>query len=91
MIEAKREGWGTSEESVDESKTFWQFCRDAIANLEWKECNGKYPWERDRNTSKTEWLNKWAGYAVRGWLDDTIELYMQIMNEKTKNEKERSP
>ncbi|MEA3281938.1 MAG: CRISPR-associated protein Csx11 [Euryarchaeota archaeon] len=91
MIEAKREEWGISEESGDESKTFWQFCRDAIANLEWKKCNGKYPWERDGKTSKTGWLNTWADYAVHGWLDDAIELHMQIMKEKPKYEKERLP
>lgn len=91
MIETKREGWRISEESRGESETFGQFCRDAIANIEWKKCNGKYPWERDEGISKHDWLDIWKDYAVHGWLDDAIELYMQIMKEKPKCEKERSP
>ncbi|PXF59761.1 MAG: hypothetical protein C4B59_10685 [Candidatus Methanogaster sp.] len=91
MIGTKREEWGISEESRGESETFRQFCRDAITNIEWKKCNGKYPWKRDAGISKHDWLDAWADYAVRGWLDDTIELYMQIMKEKPKYEKERSP
>jgi hypothetical protein len=91
MIEAKREEWGISEKSKWESETFRQFCRDAIANTEWKKHNGKYPWALGKNTTKREWLNKWEDYAVHGWLDDAIELHMQIMKEKPKYEKERLP
>ncbi len=81
MIEAKREEWGVSEESRDESETFRQFCRDAIANIEWKKCNGKYPWEKDGDISKQGWLDIWKDYAVRGWLNDAIELYIPLFGD----------
>ncbi len=81
FIEGKREGWHTGDKPVDENDpVFRQFCRDALANSNWK---GK-PWDDDRRT----WLDRWAGYAARGWLSDVIELQMQILKQKPETEKE---
>lgn len=89
MIEIKRTEWGLSKENMNDI-IFRQFCSDVIANLDWQRCDDKYPWERDEKISKQEWMNMWKKYAVCGWLDDTIELYLQIMNKKPNCRREKS-
>jgi CRISPR-associated Csx11 family protein len=66
-IEQKRREW-------NDERVFWQFCRDTLATLPWT----APPWGNDAE----KWLNEWADYAVKGWLSDAIELYVQIMKEK---------
>ncbi|RMF50590.1 MAG: CRISPR-associated protein Csx11, partial [Anaerolineae bacterium] len=71
-IERKREEWlPTAEESRDKNGVFWQFCRDTVANAQWKNKH----WDTDE-------LDRWADYAVKGWLTDAVELYLHIMKHK---------
>lgn len=74
LIEGKRVDWQIGEDGTAKDE-FKQFCRDALANAEWK--NGKPPWE-----NKSDMLDHWADYAARGWIADAIELHLQIMKEK---------
>ncbi len=93
MIEAKGEAWGYPS-SYDEA--FRRFCRDLLAEAEWHEGSredavpenrrGRLPWEAD-GLKKSEWLERWADYAARGWLADAVELYGEIL----KGGREREP
>ena len=67
-IEQKRREWNSDE-------VFRQFCRDTLATLQWT----SPPWG---NTAE-KWLDEWADYAVKGWLSDALELYVQIMKKKS--------
>jgi len=91
-IEAKREEWGYPS-PYDE--TFRRFCRDLLAEAEWQDGpsdderrKGKKPWEVE-GLEKSDWLEKWAGYAARGWLADAVELYWEIL--KGGREREEEP
>lgn len=67
-IEQKRREWNSGE-------VFRQFCRDTLATLQWT----SPPWG---NTAE-KWLDDWADYAVKGWLSDAVELYVQVMKKKS--------
>lgn len=91
-IEAKRAQWGYAS-PYDE--TFREFCRDLLTEAEWQDGpsdderrKGKKPWEVE-GSEKSEWLEKWAGYAARGWLADAVELYWEIL--KGGREREEEP
>ena len=87
LVEAKREEWKPEDVDLRPVKRddqgnilqpggmFWQFCRDALANAEWKTA----PWSQGQ---REQWLDTWASYATRGWLADVIELHLQIMKEE---------
>lgn len=78
LIETKRSEW-------ESSKVFRQFCRNTIANLDWKKKNDEYAWEIDKKPEE-EWLNEWTDYAECGLLNDIIELYMKILKKNPENE-----
>jgi hypothetical protein len=82
LVEAKWEEW----DIAGGEGTFRQFCRDALANAEWRKGRDdyrreKYPWQAAAQ-GRDEWLDTWADYAARGWLADAIELHLQIMKEE---------
>jgi CRISPR-associated Csx11 family protein len=83
LIETKRNDWKDSSET---SGVFTQFCRDTIANIDWRkkemENERVYPWGNDTKTPEKAWLDEWTGYATRGLLTDVIELYMKILKKK---------
>lgn len=68
IIEQKRREWNSGE-------VFRQFCRNTLAALQWT----SPPWG---NTAE-KWLDEWADYAVKGWLSDAVELYVQVMKKKS--------
>ncbi|HEC35025.1 MAG TPA: CRISPR-associated protein Csx11 [Anaerolineae bacterium] len=70
LVEAKREEW----HPLLDDETFHRFCRDVLANIEWRES----PWGADRNS----WLDTWLDYAVRGWIADTVELHHHVMRQR---------
>lgn len=74
-IAIKREEWKQSYSSTDE--TFKQFCRDMLVTATWS----KQPWEEDETNHK-EFFDQWADYAVRGWFEDVVQLYLQIMKDE---------
>ncbi len=74
-IASKREEWNQSYSSIDE--TFKQFCRDMLVTATWS----KQPWEKDETNHK-KFFDQWADYAVRGWFEDVVQLYLQIMKDK---------
>lgn len=77
LIETKRVDWRIEKDKSPSYGTFKQFCRDALANAEWK----KLPWQTGGQDHE-RWLDQWAIYAVRGWIADVIELHLQIMKEE---------
>lgn len=77
LISSKREEWCIEKDD----KVFRQFCRDALAMAQWKKKDDKYPWEK-RNKDLKEWLETWTDYAVKGWINDVIEINMQILKRK---------
>jgi CRISPR-associated Csx11 family protein len=79
LIEAKREDWQVSTSRLSKDGAFWNFCRQALANAEWK--NGKLPWGAE-GIDRERWLNLWADYAILGWVADAVELHLQIMKEE---------
>ncbi len=79
LIEQKKKEWNVTKQDCVSGSVFWQFCRDALATSQW----GKDPWGITENKNKKTWLDEWADYAVRGWLTDALEIYMQIMKEKS--------
>jgi len=79
LIEAKREDWQLSASGLSKDDAFWNFCRQALANAEWK--NGKLPWGAE-GIDRERWLDLWADYAALGWIADAVELYLQIMKEE---------
>jgi hypothetical protein len=89
-IEAKRAQWGFPS-PYDEG--FRRFCRDLLAEAEWHEGSpeeavpdrGKLPWEAD-GWEKSEWLERWADYAARGWLADAVELFCEILKARREEE-----
>jgi len=86
LIESKREDWLVEKDHSAKNEVFRQFCRDALANAEWKwgkkdDRKDRLPWESDGDDLNV-WLDKWADYAFRGWLADAIELHLQIMKEE---------
>jgi hypothetical protein len=87
MIETKRNDWKDSSETSD---VFTQFCRDTIANIDWRkkemENERVYPWGNDTKTPEKAWLDEWTGYATRGLLTDVIELNMKICKKKSEYE-----
>lgn len=94
-IEAKRAQWGYPS-PYDEG--FRRFCHDLLAEVEWRrgaleaevpeKRRERFPWEVE-GLEKSEWLEKWAGYAARGWLADAVELYWEIL--KGGREREEEP
>lgn len=88
LIETKREEW----QAAPDNKIFRQFCHDALANAEWKKGKDgkrkdKMPWGaegkgKEEKEKKEKWLQEWTDYAVRGWLTDVVELYLQIMKKE---------
>ncbi|GIX47785.1 MAG: hypothetical protein KatS3mg131_1996 [Candidatus Tectimicrobiota bacterium] len=93
-IEAKRAAWG-----FPYDETFRRFCRDLLAEAEWrrgtsrapKARRNKLPWEVD-SREKGQWLERWADYAARGWLSDAVELYGEILKARGgEGEEEREP
>lgn len=80
---------------IEPGGMYWQFCRDAITNAGWqqgvdgeqKERQGKMPWEVNSQEDKDSWLERWADYAVRGWLNDLVELHLQVMKEEPETAK----
>lgn len=87
LIETKRNDWKDSSET---SVVFTQFCRDTIANIDWRkkemENERVYPWGNDTKTPEKVWLEEWTGYATRGLLSDIIELNMKILKKKSECE-----
>jgi hypothetical protein len=79
LINTKRKEW--NENKTEDDEVFKKFCRNVIAMVQWEKKDGLYPWGKEEKPDK-KWLDKWADYAVRGWIDDTIEIYMQILKEK---------
>ncbi|NLV20415.1 MAG: hypothetical protein GXY49_00245 [Syntrophomonadaceae bacterium] len=81
-IANKREEWKQSYSSTDE--TFKQFCRDMLVTASWNKLELPeqektiYPWEKN-GTNHEEFFDQWADYAVRGWFEDVVQLYLQIM------------
>jgi hypothetical protein len=73
LIETKRREWRDSEAQIS-ADVFEQFVKDAINNAAWKK--GKRP-KGDDFTSIVQ-------AAVRGQLADVIELYTQILKQKSK-------
>ena len=76
LIETKRENWQvTAEDWVQDCKPqtgmFWQFCRNAIINANWK------------NMPVREEINLLTEWAVSCLLADVIHLYMGVMKQKT--------
>jgi len=87
IIEAKRELWQPVPEdgiALAES-TFRQFCRSVLSNVEWSR---GIPWGDD--DQKDHWLNRWASFADRGWVNDAVELYMQVLKKKPNDKKEKN-
>ncbi len=77
LIETKREEWQVRETRFAEEDPYWNFCRQALANTDWK----RDPWQTEGIDRKI-WLDRWANYSVRGWIADAIELHLQIMKEE---------
>ena len=67
LIEGKREAWYLDKEDSRHDTPFIDFCRNALANLEWKE-------RPDKTT-----LEKLTVWAASGMLTDVVELYLKIM------------
>lgn len=70
-IAAKRQAWQPKSEDMEECGVFWRFCRDLLATADWRQ-------DKPRPD-----LSRWAKYAVQGWLEDAMQIYMQI--DKSKN------
>ncbi len=66
-IEQKRQDWFPEPEQSLQDEAFKQFCRDVIANIEWKK-----PIDKEK---LTEW-------AVTGVISDVMEIHVSIMKEK---------
>ncbi|MBK7387441.1 MAG: CRISPR-associated protein Csx11 [Methanothrix sp.] len=86
LIEAKREDWKVKTANPVREDVFWRFCRNALANAQWTKGKkdrreDRLPWESEEKDRK-DWLDQWADYAVRGWITDAIEIYLQIMKEE---------
>jgi len=86
LIEAKREDWKVKTANPEREDVFWRFCRNALANAQWTKGKkdrreDRLPWESEEKDRK-DWLDQWADYAVRGWITDAIEIYLQIMKEE---------
>ncbi|MDM7911755.1 MAG: hypothetical protein QUS09_01520, partial [Methanotrichaceae archaeon] len=77
LIEAKREEWQVRAARLAEEDPYWNFCRQALANADWK----RDPWQTE-GVDRKVWLDRWADHAVRGWIADAIELHLQIMKEE---------
>ncbi len=77
LIETKRQEWDV----YQNDDVFRQFCRDAIAMAQWKKSDDKYPWEKENKKFK-EWIDIMTDYTVKGWLNDVIEINMQILKRK---------
>lgn len=68
MIEDRRENWQPEALDLQPGGAYWQFCYDALRNTEW---GAEHPDD----------MNAWAGYTVRGWLADAVELHLHILKE----------
>ncbi len=66
-IEQKRQDWFPEPEQSLQDEAFKQFCRDVIANIDWKKSIDK------------EKLTEWA---VTGVISDVMEIHVSIMKEK---------
>ncbi len=80
-IATKRQEWEPTCCLTDE--TFKQFCRDMLVTASWNKVmmqynEKKYPWEFS-GEGYDEFFEQWANYAVRGWFEDVVQLYLQIM------------
>lgn len=89
-IEMRREEWRPAVSDCTKNGMFWRFCRDVLANAQWqgRETNPgekKMPWEVE-GKDRVVWLDEWAIFAVRGWLNDVVELHLQIIKEEVKTE-----
>lgn len=86
LIEAKRREWFDEADTLNDEqrkelpKTFRRFVEAAITNAKWK--NGMRP-KDDKNTGENE-FSYFVEAALRGQLADVIELYMQILKQKSK-------
>ncbi len=69
-IEQKREEWFSNFKGSQDDDTFKRFCRDLLANAEWKV-----------KPSNDE-LDRLAQWAVNGVLTDAIELFLHIMKQR---------
>ncbi len=105
LIETKRESWqpmannwevdcrppvvGEDGRVTQEAGMFWQFCRDAVVNANWKKERGKLD-ERDKpdksNKPTKEQVDRLTNWAVSGLFTDVIQVYMGIMKEKPHRE-----
>jgi len=74
LVETKRESWQPTVEHCQKDGMFWQFCRNAIVNANWKAKPSK------------EDIDRLAGWAVSGLLTDEAQLYMSIMKQKPQRE-----
>lgn len=77
LVEAKRESWEPTPEQCQKDGMFRRFCRDAVANANWKE-------EPDKEVDQ---LTNWV---VSGLFTDVVQLYMGIMKEKPQREEEEN-
>jgi hypothetical protein len=77
LIETKRREWRDSEAQIS-ADVFEQFVKDAINNAAWKK--GKRPKDVGEDKNFTYIVKA----AVRGQLADVIELYTQILKQKSK-------
>ncbi|HEX9926569.1 MAG TPA: hypothetical protein VGD99_28240 [Anaerolineae bacterium] len=92
LVEARRLEW----QVATNDPTFRQFCREAIANTGWlpgvageqSHREGNKPWEVD-GEDKPVWLSRWADYAAHGWLNDVVELYLQVMKAEPETAKKK--
>jgi hypothetical protein len=84
LIETKRREWFDESALLDDEqrkqrdKTFERFVKDATTNAAWKK--GKRPEVKDEDKKPTFIVQA----ALRGQLADVIELFMQILKQKSK-------
>jgi hypothetical protein len=76
LIEIKRESWQPTVEQCQQEGMFWQFCRNAVANADWKA------------EPTQEQMDQLAGWAISGLFADVIHLYMGIMKQKPRQEEQ---
>jgi hypothetical protein len=73
LIEDRRSDWDITQENSEPGGIFWQFCWNALKNLQW-------PSKPD-----IQW-DLWADYAVKGWITDAVELHLHILKDKVKTQ-----